>query len=74
MKWQNLIRRECPVCGSPLRIIDRTERYECSSMKCWFMITRRHIGDILADRSHPMRKHLTNEEQEILNRAEDESE
>jgi hypothetical protein len=70
MKWQNLIRRECPVCDSPLKIIDRKEKYECSDPGCNFTISRWHMAELIADKNHQMRKFLTKDELKIIRKAE----
>jgi hypothetical protein len=60
MKWQNLIRRECPACERRLQPIkDKVILYECD---CGFSITRRKLGQIIADPSHVLRRFLTAEE------------
>lgn len=65
-QWQNLIRRSCIHCGSPLsKRKDHVMIYECPNGD--FIITERKLFEILMDETHILRRYLTLEEREKLN-------
>lgn len=69
MKWQNLIRKECPACGARIQAIkDRVVMYECVR-ECGFSMTRTSLVRTLSDPNHILRKYLTKEEKKLLTEA-----
>jgi len=69
MKWQNLIRKQCPKCDAVLRPVkDKTVIYECTG-GCGFMITRRKMAQTLSDPTHILRRFLSTEELYKLNES-----
>jgi len=58
MKWQNLLKKQCPICDSILdRSKDKGIIYTCPS--CEFIISQRKYYEILTDTSHVIRRFMT---------------
>lgn len=65
-KWQNLVEGKCPDCGEFLRKEkDKIVLVECT--RCDFFIGEKKMKQILADRNHKMRRHLTSEQKKLIN-------
>ena len=68
MKWQNLIKKRCPVCGEELeRKQDHVIIYECVMGD--FFMTQRKLATILQDEQHPLRKYAEEEDLKKLEEA-----
>lgn len=70
-KWQNLVYRQCPKCGKPLSTDAKKARlvFECLTEECGFVITASSYVRILMDRQHVLRRFLSKEEEENLEKA-----
>lgn len=70
-KWQNLVSRQCPKCDKALRAQARKARlvFECPDEECNFVITGSSYVRILADKRHILRRYLSKEETDALEKA-----
>lgn len=67
MKWQKLLHGNCPRCSGKLQPIkDNVIVYECKKEECEFFLTEGKYKKIIMDKNHKMRKHLNEEEKEII--------
>ena len=65
MKWQNLLKKKCPVCGEDLtKKQDHVVIYECEMGD--FFMTQRKLAATLQDEMHPIRRYAEPEDLEKL--------
>ena len=63
-RWQNLVRRECPLCSAALEVMPyQGHLLRCSDEDCDFVIGRQTVVTILTDESHILRNFLTAEDE-----------